>query len=161
MRGYWRFLVAVGIAIGVIWFVSAGEPKEKPKADAEIGLSTESVFSTPEPIVPTTKAKDPGENEPQKAYFPGAPPVIPHLIEDSLPIKVGQNMCIDCHDLADSIGEKREPGDPTPIPKSHYTDLRRSPDKVTEKVTGARYFCNQCHAPQADARPLVANTLDQ
>ncbi len=161
MRGYWRLLVAGGIALGVIWFVSAGETKEEAKADDQLGLSRESVFSTPEPIVPTTKAKDPGENATRKAYFPGAPPVIPHLIEDSLPIKVGENMCMDCHDLADQIGAKREPGDPTPIPKSHYIDLRRSPDKVTRKVTGARFFCNQCHAPQADTRPLVVNTFDQ
>jgi cytochrome c-type protein NapB len=147
--------------LGVVWFACAGEPREEPKGDAELGLSKESVFSTPEPIVPATKAKDPGENETREAYFSGAPPVIPHLVEDSLPIKVGENMCMDCHDLPDQIGVKREHGEPTPMPESHYMDLRRSPDKVTKKVIGARYFCVQCHAPQADAEPLVANTLDQ
>ena len=159
MRSYWRLSAAVAIALGVVWFVSAGEPKEAPIADAEIGLCKESVWSTPEPIVPTTKAKDPGENETQAAYFSGAPPVIPHLVEDLLPITMEQNMCLDCHNLPDQIGAKREPGEPTPMPESHYTDLRRSPDKVTEKVIGARYVCHQCHVAQTDARPLVANTL--
>ena len=85
--------------------------------------------------------------------------MIPHLIEDSLPILVGQNMCIDCHELPDSIGAKRMPGEPTPAPKSHYTDLRRNPNTVKKRIIGARYFCVQCHAPQTDAKPLVENTF--
>ena len=70
-------------------------------------------------------------------------------------------MCLECHDLPDQIGQEPAPGEPSPMPASHYTDLRRSPDEVTQEVIGARYVCTQCHAPQTNAQPLVANTYRQ
>ena len=30
---------------------------------------------------------------------------------------------------------------------------------VDAKLEGRRYFCNQCHVAQADAKPLVENTF--
>ena len=29
-----------------------------------------------------------------------------------------------------------------------------------DKVAGTRYFCTQCHVPQADTKPLVGNTFE-
>lgn len=129
--------------------------------DDELGLSKASVFSTPDPIVAGSTAKEPGENEPLGAYFSESPSLISHDISDFVPIKIGENACLECHDLHDQIGEEVAPGDPTPMPASHYTDLRRDPDEVTTKVIGARFVCTQCHAPQSDAAPLVANTYRQ
>ena len=129
--------------------------------DDELGLSKTSVFSTPDPIVAGSTAKEPGENETLGAYFSGSPPAIPHDISDLVPIKIGENSCVECHDLRDQIGEELASGDPTPMPVSHYTDLRRKPDEVTTKVIGARFVCTQCHVPQSDAAPLVANTYRQ
>jgi cytochrome c-type protein NapB len=129
--------------------------------DTRLGLSKDSVFSTPDPIVAVNEAGEPGENETLGAYFSGSPPVIPHQIEEFLPVRVGENLCLDCHDLPDLIGEELETGDPTPMPASHYTDLRRSPDEVTPNVIGARYVCTLCHAPQTNAEPLVINTYRQ
>ena len=126
--------------------------------DSTLGLSKTSVFSTPDPIVPKSEAKEPGENTTGDAYFPGSPPVIPHQIEDFLPIGLESNLCVDCHDLPDQIGREPEEGEPTPMPASHYTDLRRSPEKVGKNLIGARFVCTQCHAPQTDAEPLVINT---
>jgi len=134
---------------------------EKAVTDDELGLSKASVFSTPDPIVAGSTAKDPGENEPLGAYFSGSPPVVSHDISDFVPIKIGENSCLECHDLHEQIGEEVASGDPTPMPASHYTDLRRNPDEVTTKVIGARFVCTQCHAPQSDAVPLVANTYRQ
>ena len=49
----------------------------------------------------------------------------------------------------------------TAIPVSHYTDQCNAPGKMGKELVGARYVCTQCHVPQANAKPLVDNTLSQ
>jgi cytochrome c-type protein NapB len=157
MKSYERVLIAVGLAL----VLAACAQVEESVEDSQLGLSKTSVDSTPDPIVATSKAGMPGENETQEAYFPGAPPVIPHQVRELLPITAQENMCLGCHDLPDQIALERSIGEPTPMPETHYTDLRRRPDTVERASIGARYVCTQCHAPQADAPPLVANTYRQ
>ena len=139
----------------------AGSHREAGTADSELGLSKSSVFSTPEPIVATSPAIEPGENELLGAYFSGSPPSISHDISDFVPIKINDNLCLDCHDLVDMIGDKIGPGEPTPMPVSHYTDLRHNPDVVTDSLIGARFNCTQCHVQQTDAPTLVDSTYGQ
>jgi cytochrome c-type protein NapB len=43
----------------------------------------------------------------------------------------------------------------TKVAKSHYLDRE---DKKLKNISPRRYFCMQCHVPQFDAKPLVANT---
>jgi len=124
-----------------------------------MGLSKTSVFDVPEPMVYHYGTAQPGESKVLPRAYPGAPPQIPHAIGDFLPITAQNNMCIACHALPDQWGKKREQGMATPIPPSHYTDLRNAPDKVTDHLINARYNCNQCHVPQADAPALVENTF--
>ncbi len=152
-----RILLAI-TAVAVLALAGFAGEEKKTVEDAELGLSKTSVFDTPDPVVAPNQGKEPGENELLEAYFSGSPPMISHQVDDFLPLKIGENMCLDCHLLPEMIGEKVEAGEPTPIPASHYTDLRRSPDKVTKELIGARFTCVQCHRPQADAKPLVANT---
>ena len=158
-----RSLLTLAAVMTAVALTAACLTEETPKSVAadDLGLSKTSVFSTPAPIVPVSTAKEPGENELVGAYFTGSPPLISHAIEDYLPIRIGENLCLDCHALPDEIGRKPAQGDPTPVPASHYTDLRRNPDEVTQEVTSARFLCTQCHAPQLDASPLVANTYRQ
>jgi len=125
-------------------------------SDTQVGLSKESVFDTPTPAPVVQNASDPGEQPPVPAAFDGSPPVIPHTVVDFVPITADGNMCIECHAL-DEAGE----GDPTPIPPSHYEDLRNDPGKVTDEVVGSRYRCTACHAPQTDAAPLVENRFSE
>ena len=138
-------VLLVGIAV-------ADEVKEEP-----FGLSG-SVFDIPNPIVPQSAAKEAGENEKLGSYFEGMPPMISHQVADYLPITAAENLCLDCHDLRDDIGGEIGADEPTPMPESHYTDLRRPGSEAAEKPVGARYTCTQCHAPQTDAEPLVAST---
>ncbi len=110
--------------------------------------------------------------------FENAPPMIPHDVEGMLPIKIGNNACTGCHlpDVAKSMKA-------TPIPKSHFTSFRpntamASDGKITKegkevdntsdfktvahglgKLSGARFNCSQCHAPQSTQAPLVGNTF--
>jgi cytochrome c-type protein NapB len=120
--------------------------------DASLGLAKGSVFDVPTP--PAVKANDssPGELPVLPRPYPIAPPRIPHAVDDFLPITQKQNACLDCH----AVKEKK-PGEPTPIPPSHYTDYRNAPERVGGQVVGARYVCVSCHAARTDAPSLVEN----
>jgi cytochrome c-type protein NapB len=110
--------------------------------------------------------------------FENAPPMIPHDVDGMLPIKIGNNACTGCHlpDVAPSMKA-------TPIPKSHFASFRpttaiaadgkiskegKSVDNTSDfktvahkldKLSGARFNCSQCHAPQSTQAPLVGNTF--
>jgi cytochrome c-type protein NapB len=108
--------------------------------------------------------------------FQDAPPMIPHDTEGMLPITIKNNQCIGCHmpDVAKSVGA-------TAIPVSHLTNFRpthkivgkkftKSIDNLKNevtihknkdgKLTGARFNCSQCHAPQSTAPLAVENTFE-
>ena len=159
MKTHVQILIAAAAILCLAAVGCADEVEETE--DSQLGLEKTSVFDTPDPVLAGIRAGEPGENETWDAYFSAAPPMIPHLIEDYIPIRIGENMCMECHDLQDMIGQGLAAGDPTPIPVSHYTDLRNDPGTVTDQVIGARFTCTQCHAQQADAEPLVANTYAQ
>ncbi len=134
--------------------VTAGQ--SKAIEDEDMGLSKTSVFDTPTP-----KPFSYGNlSEALPVSFTGAPPQIPHAIDNYLPLTASRNQCMACHDQPDMIGHKAK-GLPTPMPKSHYTDLRRSPEKPGKQVSGTRFVCTQCHVPQADVTPLVENTAEK
>lgn len=76
------------------------------------------------------------------------PPLIPHKIE-GYQITTDNNACMNCHDWP---GNTRV--NAPKISETHYVDRQ---GVRLDKVAGTRYFCQQCHVPQADARPLVGN----
>lgn len=133
--------------------VNAGQ--SKAIEDVNMGLSKTSVFDTPTPKPFSYE----NSSEALPVAFTGAPPQIPHTIDNYLPVTTENNQCLGCHDQPAMRGGKAK-GMPTPMPQSHYTDLRRSPDKVSKQVIGSRFVCTQCHAPQADVSPLVENTSE-
>lgn len=78
------------------------------------------------------------------------PPLIPHNI-DKYEIDLKANQCLGCHDWPQNV-EANAPK----ISETHYV----SPTGVRlNKVSGSRWFCNQCHVPQAQAQALVPNTF--
>lgn len=78
------------------------------------------------------------------------PPLIPHRISNEH-ITARSNTCMRCHDKKNFERE----GAPQ-IAKSHYFD--RDGNELTQ-LAARRYFCTQCHVPQADASALVGNTF--
>jgi len=78
------------------------------------------------------------------------PPTIPHKI-DKEQINLKVNTCMKCHSEK-TFKKKKAPK----VGDSHYIDRG---GKVLKTVSTRRYFCNQCHAPQVDASPLVENTF--
>ena len=79
------------------------------------------------------------------------PPMIPHKI-DKYKITLKNNGCLKCHSKKNHKKEKAPM-----IGESHF--LTRDGQKL-EHVSSRRYFCNQCHAPQVGANPLVKNEFD-
>ncbi|KEQ16192.1 nitrate reductase [Endozoicomonas numazuensis] len=100
------------------------------------------------PAAPDLK-KYPKEQVPMDLQFVGQPPLIPHSIR-GYQITANSNKCLTCHawENAASTGAPR-------IGISHFRDRD---GKVLADVSPSRYFCTQCHVPQANAKPLVPNT---
>lgn len=78
------------------------------------------------------------------------PPLIPHTVEN-YQITATNNACMSCHDWPGHIDAKAPK-----VSETHYVD--RAGVRL-DKIAGTRYFCQQCHVPQADAKPLVNNTF--
>ena len=119
----------------------------------------------------------------ERAYV-NAPPMIPHSVEGLLPITQDNNQCLGCHmpNVAKSVGA-------TPIPASHFTnyrpttvlkggelvkegktvgmhgqlgnvgDIKLAKAKKLNHLYQGRFNCSQCHAPQANVKPIVGNTF--
>lgn len=78
------------------------------------------------------------------------PPLIPHKV-DGYEVNVDNNRCLACHDWPANTRY----GAPK-VSETHYVDRQGA---RLDKVSGARYFCMQCHVVQDDARPLVGNSF--
>jgi cytochrome c-type protein NapB len=92
--------------------------------------------------------KDTGQLIPRD--FAQQPPLIPHDIRD-YQITKNFNKCMDCHSEA-----RYQEFKAVKLSDTHFKD--RDGKKLTN-ISPARYFCTQCHVPQVDAKPLIANTF--
>jgi cytochrome c-type protein NapB len=145
-------VIAAIAAVAAALAAAAPAAKATPKAipEQEMGLSRTAPMEVAAPPRVSENGSAPGDRPARPRAFAGAPPVVPHAIADFLPITRDSNSCVDCH----AVAEKRK-GEPTPLPASHYEDLRNAPGKRGEKVAGARWACTACHVPQQDVKPLV------
>jgi len=91
------------------------------------------------------------DGQPIERDYVQQPPLIPHKIEG---YKINQkfNKCLTCHSWANY----KEAG-ATKISQTHFEDRD---ENVLANVSARRYFCTQCHVPQANAKPLVENTFE-
>ncbi len=143
-------LVALLGATVAAWAVRSSGT-DAPIADREIGLSKTSVSETPEPDRVMLNDTEPGDG-PLLPRSEGFPPRISHGIADFLPIDLGDNACVDCHEVEEKIE-----GEAIPIPQSHYVDLRNAPEEMREEIADARYYCVSCHVRVTSAPLLVDN----
>ncbi|MEM7671164.1 MAG: nitrate reductase cytochrome c-type subunit, partial [Pseudomonadota bacterium] len=79
------------------------------------------------------------------------PPMIPHSIAQ-YQIDIRANQCLSCHDWS-KAGERNAPT----LSMTHYLDREGN---ELDHIAGTRYFCNQCHVPQADVPVLVGNSFE-
>jgi len=135
------------VALSTIFFAScATNPVEKPQP-LRLNQITEADRA---PALPEYQGKTPGKQEKIARSFEQQPPLIPHKIE-GYRIDLKKNRCLECHDRP-FYKEENAPK----IGDSHYKD--RDGKELTH-ISMARYNCNECHAPQTDAQPLVTNTF--
>lgn len=80
------------------------------------------------------------------------PPLIPHNIR-GYEVSLNANKCLACH----SWKNAKEMG-ATKISVTHYVNRE---DAVLADMSPRRYFCLQCHVPQANAKPLIQNNFER
>ena len=80
--------------------------------------------------------------------YPEQPPTIPHKTR-GYKINLKVNKCLSCH--------SRRAVEQSQAPMVSVTHFMDRDGQVLASVTPRRYFCSQCHVPQLDAKPLVAN----
>ena len=80
------------------------------------------------------------------------PPLIPHKVE-GYEVTINFNKCMDCH----AWSRYKESG-ATKVSLTHFKD--RDGGELSN-ISPRRYFCMQCHVPQTDAKPLVANKFQR
>ena len=76
------------------------------------------------------------------------PPTIPHKI-DGYQVDLNVNACLGCHSRGRAPVTQA-----VAVSVSHYMD--RDGNFLAE-ISPRRYFCQQCHVPQEDLKPLVGN----
>ncbi len=85
-----------------------------------------------------------------KRSYKQQPPMVPHKVE-KYKINLKNNGCMKCH------SEKTYKKEKSPkVGDSHYVSRD---GKTLKTISSRRYFCNQCHAPQMGADPLVQNNF--
>ncbi|HEY7580646.1 MAG TPA: nitrate reductase cytochrome c-type subunit [Acetobacteraceae bacterium] len=137
-----RRAVAIALALCCAMAALAQQSVDAPR------LVGNSPPTTPAPQPPVAHAVT--DDVRHSRSYPEQPPVIPHAIE-GYQITLHVNQCLTCHARQYIEGS----GAPM-ISVTHYMDRD---GQVLADVTPRRYFCNGCHVPQTDAKPLVANTF--
>jgi len=118
--------------------------------DADMGLQRGAALSTPVPPPLTVNESAPGGVPPQRPSYVGVAPLISHGIDGMVPITAKENACLACHAVSAKVK-----GEPTPVPKSHYIDMRNAPDRAGSSLSNTRYVCVSCHVESTGAKPLV------
>ncbi|RRJ83867.1 nitrate reductase cytochrome c-type subunit [Aestuariirhabdus litorea] len=90
----------------------------------------------------------PKDRETYERDYLHQPPLIPHQVR-GYEVNLNSNKCLSCH----SWSNYKQAG-ATKISMTHFET--RDGQQLSD-VSPRRYFCSQCHVPQADAKPLVGN----
>lgn len=174
--------IGLGFVSASVLFVAGCSAAQQTVSEESLGLRKVDLYSESTVTPDETKYSQAaaGTSKKIERAFQDAPPMIPHSVEGMLPITINNNQCVSCHTpgVAETLNA-------LPYPKSHMTDFRpqtalaedgkivkngkkvdnTSSDKL-ENVTikemaslsGSRFNCSQCHAPQSEGE-LVGNTF--
>lgn len=101
---------------------------------------------------PETESADPFKNmkdsAPIERNYVQQPPLIPHKV-DGYTVTMKYNKCMDCH----AWNRYKETG----ATKVSLTHFKTRDGQEMSNISPRRYFCQQCHVAQIDAKPLVDN----
>lgn len=101
---------------------------------------------------PPSRYRQERDHGPADRDFVQQPPLIPHSIQ-GYQITSNFNKCMDCH-----AWQKTKVSGATKVSVTHY---RTREGQELDSISPRRYFCNQCHVPQTDAKPIVQNTYER
>lgn len=173
--------ITLGIATAAAIFI-AGCANNQTVSEESLGLRKTNLYTENTTTGDKTMyAKEAaGTSKHINRAFENAPPMIPHDVDGMLPITISYNACTGCHEPAVAPSMNA-----TPIPKSHFTDYRpttslASNGKITKegmavdntsdyvvgaakklnKLSGSRFNCSQCHAPQSQGKLVVESTFE-
>ncbi|MEW6706914.1 MAG: nitrate reductase cytochrome c-type subunit [Pseudomonadota bacterium] len=163
------FLVAGALALAALGgcdkadkTATAPLPQQQP-ASAQQPPATPAVVASREPVVGMDRMRgaaiedttqpppivNPDNSDIKRVRnYSMQPPVVPHKIE-GYQLDKNANRCMFCH----ARTKVQESGAPM-ISVTHYQD--RDGNHLAE-LSPRRYFCLQCHVPQAELQPLVEN----
>lgn len=171
MRDKSLMLIAVLVVLvaAAVGFAVGRKSTPEPHVATVSATTTPAVASTAEPvaagdqidairrgapvnqeIAPPSMARVENADIKRNRAYPMQPPTIPHAI-DNYQIDKNSNRCLLCHARANA-----DKFQAPPVSVTHYMDRN---DQFLATISPRRYFCNQCHVVQTDARPLVANTF--
>jgi cytochrome c-type protein NapB len=177
--------ITIGLATAALLIIGCSAPSiVKPTISEEsLGLRKSNLYAEAEAThgdATKYSKSTPGSGYKIQRAFQDAPPMIPHDVEGMIPITIDNNQCVSCHmpEVASSVGA-------TAIPVSHLTNFRPAtaitkdgklmnngevvdPAASTksnaisiksngDKLTGARFNCTQCHAPQSEGLAVESN----
>jgi len=80
--------------------------------------------------------------------YPMQPPIIPHKI-DGYQVDTNANQCMACHSRRQTADSQAPM-----VSVTHYLDREGN---FLADLSPRRYFCEQCHVVQVDAKPLLNN----
>lgn len=149
-----RLKTIIVAGVGTLALVFLGCKSMQSYSSEEIGLRKTTLFSEEAQIdTYDYSGKAAGESQLIERAFENAPPMIPHNLDGLLPITKDNNSCTSCHlpEIAEAVAA-------TPMPKSHFYDLRNNKD-LQGQMDENRFNCVACHATQVDAPPLVGNNF--
>jgi len=148
-------LVSV-VALAAVLIAAGGDSAPETEADDGLDVYFRDVdlMALSDPELAEYSDVEPGEAGVFEESWVGAPPQIPHSVEDLLPIASDDNACLDCHSGDDE--------DVVAVPESHFLMAQVSNEEAetgmrvtiegyeaSETVAGSRYNCVLCHTPQA------------
>ena len=134
-----RLLKGLFIALGLAWLLSASAESVESLRGA---MPIDGNSASPKYL------RYEHDHEPIARNYVQQPPLIPHAV-DGYKINLKFNKCLTCHSWANY-----QTYNATKISQTHFNDRE---GHELANVAPRRYFCTQCHVPQVDAPPLVAN----
>lgn len=145
-RSWTRLLALYTLLLALLALLPGGTPaRAQGLVDAMRGPTAIGNEAKP-PLLYPTENKDIRRTR----NYSMQPPTIPHKI-DGYQLDKDFNRCMFCH-----ARTRTEETQAIPVSITHYMDRDNN---VLADVSPRRYFCTQCHVPQADAKPLIGNSF--
>ncbi|MCK5727306.1 MAG: nitrate reductase cytochrome c-type subunit [Thiotrichaceae bacterium] len=102
------------------------------------------------PAEATHTKQSPSDRPPIARNYFQQPPLVPHRIR-GYKITINNNKCMSCHSWKNYKKARA-----TKVSQTHFADRDGNAQST---LAARRYFCNQCHVPQVDAKPLIENSF--